>query len=153
MQKRLCKPGFVSFCPRPDRCYCLPKKGGLKGLGDSMSMYNPHRYPEGVPNPFEPAVEVYPNYVHGSDYTRPYFAQPYQPQPYNVVSGLGEIERAARTKSVLAGAGAGAAALAVLAAVAVDARKGRAIATGAVLGGLVGLAAAWTAVAVAEAPA
>jgi hypothetical protein len=51
-------------------------------------MYS-RRGPEGVPNPYEPAIEIYPNYVHGSDYTRPYFGEPYLVQPYNVLEGLG----------------------------------------------------------------
>lgn len=140
-----CPPGHSLQCPRPDRCRCVPKKGAMSG------MYDPKQYPEGVPNPFEPMVETYPNYVHGSDYTRPYFAEPWMEQPYNVLEGLGAITPQERRKGVLSGAAVGAAALGLLAAIAVKEQPARAALTGMVLGGLVGVAAAWTAVEVSEA--
>lgn len=113
-------------------------------------MYNPRTYPEGVPNPFEPMVETYPNYVHGSDYTRAYFAEPWVPQPYNVLEGIGAVTPQERRKGILSGAAVGGVALGLLAAIAVKQQPARAALTGVILGGLVGVAAAWTAVEVAE---
>lgn len=54
------------------------------------SIYNAAEYPEGVLNPYTPAVHPYPSFQHGPDYTRPYFGMPYVRQPFNVLSGLGE---------------------------------------------------------------
>lgn len=116
-------------------------------------MYNPAEYPEGVPNPYEPAIEVYPNYVHGSDYTRAYFSEPWVQQPYNVLRGLGEPTptAVARRQGLLAGAAVGAGALGLLAAIAVKQQPLRAALTGVVLGGLVGIASALASLEVAEA--
>lgn len=52
-------------------------------------MYNASEYPEGVPNPNYPDVNIYPTYEHGPDYTRPVFGQPFEPGPFNVLEGLG----------------------------------------------------------------
>ena len=157
-----CPRGFQLSCPSlAHPCQCVPmyvppsppkrvkpKQGGVRGLGETMSyqsMYS-RRGPEGVPNPYEPAIEIYPNYVHGSDYTRPYFSEPYLVQPYNVLEGLGAASSEQRTMGVLKGAGAGAAVLGLMAAVAVPERRGRALLTGVILGGLVGVMSAWLAV-------
>lgn len=66
-------------------------------------MYNALRYPEGVPNPFVPMVETYPNYVHGPDYTRAEFGAQYVVNPFAVnlyapykgdIRGLGAVSDA-----------------------------------------------------------
>lgn len=56
------------------------------------SIYNAAEYPEGVPNPYTPAVHPYPSFQHGADYTRPVFGMPWVPQPFNVLSGVGQAE-------------------------------------------------------------
>lgn len=79
------------------------------------SLYNAAEYPQGVPNPNYPDVNLYPTYEHGPDYTRPVFGMPWMRQPYNVLSGIGEglleehkaKERAAFMKGVGAAAGVG----------------------------------------------
>jgi hypothetical protein len=81
--------------------------------------------PEGVPNPYVPQIELYPSYVHGADYTRPVFAQPFFLNPHNVLNGLGAEEellyaqddplrQAQNQTAVMAGAVAGATALALI---------------------------------------
>lgn len=53
-------------------------------------MYNAAEYPQGVPNPDYPDVNLYPTYEHGPDYTRPVFGEPWMRQPFNVMNGLGQ---------------------------------------------------------------
>lgn len=79
--------------------------------------YNAAEFPQGVPNPNYPDVNLYPTYEHGPDYTRPVFGMPWMRMPYNVLSGIGAEdglfaehkakERAAFAKGVGAAAGVG----------------------------------------------
>jgi len=55
-------------------------------------MYDPTRYPEGVPNPWTPAVHPYPSVHHGPNYVRPVFDMTFSDNPYNVLEGLGDIQ-------------------------------------------------------------
>lgn len=106
--------------------------------------YNAAEYPQGVPNPNYPDVNLYPTYEHGPDYTRPVFGMPWMRMPYNVLSGVGQTnlleehkanERTAFWKGVGAAAGVGA----LLAFVAAPSgRKGKQVAMAAVSFALVG---------------
>jgi hypothetical protein len=122
----------------------------MRGLGEPMSYQSMYarRHPEGVPNPYEPAVELYPNYVHGSDYTRPYFGEPYLAQPYNVLEGLGASDVATlaaqyqsqKNLAMVYAAGASASALGLLAFIgAPSGMKTKAVAGGALVGALCGV--------------
>ncbi len=109
-------------------------------------MYNAAEYPQGVPNPDYPDVNLYPTYEHGPDYTRPVFGEPWMRQPFNVMNGLGAwaerkpfYQAPAYWKGVGAAVGLGV----VLAAVGAPmGRKPAAIAQAAVAFGLVGIVAA-----------
>lgn len=83
-------------------------------------MYQPNSNPQGVPNPWEPAVHPYPSYEHGPDYTRPVFSMPFVNRPYNVrgVSGT-ELTR----KSAAYGIGAAFLASALVGALSAPRRK------------------------------
>ncbi len=106
-------------------------------------MYNAAEYPQGVPNPDYPDVSLYPTYEHGPDYTRPVFGEPWMRQPFNVMSGLGQVERPPFYTAPAYWKGVGAAAgLGVLLAVVGAPRKPAAIAQAAVAFGLVGVLAA-----------
>lgn len=67
------------------------------------SIYNAAEYPQGVPNPYTPAVHPFPSFQHGADYTRPVFGMPWVPQPFNVLSGLGQTQSGAGKTVAVAG--------------------------------------------------
>lgn len=106
-------------------------------------MYNPAEYPEGVPSPYDPVVEVYPNYVHGSNYTRAYFSEPWSQQPYNVLHGLGDasaVYQVKKRRAMLMGSAGSAALLGIIGALgAPKGRRAMGAAAGAVAGGICGV--------------
>ena len=55
-------------------------------------MYDPRLYPEGVPNPWTPAVHPYPSVHQGPNYVRPVFDMTFSERPYNRLEGLGDIQ-------------------------------------------------------------
>lgn len=108
-------------------------------------MYDARRYPEGVPNPYFAMVEPYPSYVHGADYTRPVFSMPFLLNPHNVLAGLGQDLPPgpdAESRFFVYGALSAAVATSALAAIGAPAgKRGVALAGGAMIGALIGLAA------------
>jgi len=63
-------------------------------------MLSPYAASDGVPNPFAPQVELYPNFVHGPDYSRPEFHFPKVRRNLDVLSGLG-AEPGSRTEFIV----------------------------------------------------
>jgi hypothetical protein len=85
------------------------------GIG---SIYDPSKYPQGVPNPYVPRVHAWGNdswlpqgtRYHGPNYVRPMFGKPWQSRP---LMGIGQDDEAGRDVAMMVGLAFGVGILAV----------------------------------------